>query len=154
MNGTIQNTSSNCNNELANIDDEIKMNDCDNSDYTNIITNHKDLISKMNIAIEKSMEYQFVQHIFIMLFEHGPTGVYYNSYMTANSFVNILKTCFASYKCNINNNELPLQSQFNLKCVKFILNNSKMLHQAIECVICKKKKTIRCRFFNKIFFLL
>ena len=138
---------------LTNIDhdDEIKMNDCDNSDYNNIINNYKDLISNMNTAIEKSIEYQLVEQIFIMLFGHGTTGVYYNSYTTANSFINILKTCFASYKYNINNNQLPLQSEFNLKCVKFILNNSTLLQQAIESVICKKNRKLDADFLTRYF---
>ena len=120
-----------------------------NNDYNIYRYNH--LMSKMNTTIETSISSTERWKVFSSLFEQGTTGVYCNSYMTANSFVNILKTCFGSYKYNINNNELPLQSQFNLKCVKFILNNSKILQQAIESLEQKqwqKKKSSLVKYFS------
>ena len=125
---------------LTNVDgrDEIKINDHKHNNYNN--TNYNDLISKMNATIETSISLSERQQVFQVLFKHGTMGVYYNSYMATSSFVNILQTCFGSYKYNINNNELPLQSELNLKCVKLIVNNSKILQQAIESVIYKNKE--------------
>ena len=134
------NESNNSNDQLENINDEIKMNNSDNSDYNAINNNYKDLISKMNTVIEKSISFTKRQKVFQVLFTHLAMGVYSNLYMATNSFVNILKTHFGSYKYNINNNELSLQSQLNLKCVTLIVNNSKTLQQAIESVICQEKE--------------
>ena len=98
----------------------------------------QEFIARMNVNIEDNILSKEKQDIFVALFESGLIECCYTPYFSYNSIVQLLKNHFSGNDLNgekYDKSRLSLQSEINLKCAQFILDNVDILKTCIANVL-------------------